>query len=125
MVEQINVVTRRCAVQEQAAARWRTLRAEVAAQEARVYRLREQLSVQTERITKTARGIPTLPDGTLELRKRLDQVRSEQGLVDGRMTVAKGVLVREAAAIMGLESGQIAGLKLPPPRDMKCESGCG
>jgi hypothetical protein len=116
--DQINLVTRRCAVQEQAAARWRTLRAEVALQELRVRSLRHRLTYRGNKITVVQSTVPKA-DPISNLKRCLDRVQAEQHAIDVRILAAKRVLVLEAAAVMGLQKGRIAGLPLTDPRDMK------
>jgi predicted RNase H-like nuclease (RuvC/YqgF family) len=116
--DQIKVITRRCAVQEQAAARWRELRAEIALQEQRIAELQNRLKpirpdIKLER-TSTPRGDPVST-----LRARLDSVKAQQRIIDQRLATARRVLVLEASGIMGLERGRIAGLDLLAPREMK------
>lgn len=117
--DQINIATRRCAVQEQAAARWRILRAEIALQESRVANLKQRLAVRISYSTKQVPRSTTKVSALSATSKRIAQIQTQQLIVNHRTAAARQVLVREASAVMGLEKSKIAGLPLISAGEMK------
>lgn len=128
LADQVNIVTRRCAVQEQAATRWRVIRAEIAAQERRVHDLHRRISsitayIADRNLSKPALlALPDINGAKMAIQQRITRVEQEQNAVNQRSVAARRVLVTEAASLLGLKPGGIAGLPLPTPGEIKRES---
>jgi hypothetical protein len=62
-------------------------------------------------------------DPLAAIKEEIAKVRRAQRAVDARIVAARLVLVGEAAAVMGLKRWEIAGLALPPVKEIRRESG--
>lgn len=60
-------------------------------------------------------------DPLAAIRMEIANVKRAQREIDSRIVAARQVLVREAAAVFGLKRWEVAGLSLPPIKELKCE----
>jgi ferritin-like metal-binding protein YciE len=121
---QVADVTTRCERHVSRQKPWRELRAEVAGLERRIDERRARLAEVERRIKAhqpepTHRTLPT-SDGLVAAKNEIAHIKRQRRAVDSRIIAARQVLVKEAAAVMGLKRWEIAGLALPPVKEIRC-----
>lgn len=122
---QVDQITERCQRHLERQESWRELRAEIAILESRAGRRSSPQSAARPTTRPVRTRLPVSKDPLAAIRAEIARVRREQRTVDARMVAARQVLVGEAAAVMGLKRWEIAGLSLPPVKEMRRECGGG
>lgn len=104
---------------------WRRLRAEIAASEKKCDALRLEIAVRESQLRTVPQVNPSRRAKLISkpdtLATDLTEVVHRQSDIDNRIIHARGVLVREAIAVFGVQEDEIARLKLPPPGHFRRE----
>lgn len=119
---QVSQITERCERHVARQEKWRILRAEVDALERKVSLAPRNETVEVPRQARRP-VVVKRSDPLAAIKEEIAKVRRAQRAVDARIVAARQVLVGEAAAVMGLKRWEIAGLALPPVKELRRESG--
>ena len=121
--QQVADVTARCERHVARQAPWRELRARVASLEqsiaARRARVANIEAMLVGHVRQSRPRPPKTTDTVALVKAEITTVKRQQRAVDSRIIAARQVLVKEAAAVMGLKRWEIAGLALPPVKEIR------